>query len=87
MTPDALRGEIAGLLMEHAGQPVDRVALFMFLNTVPGGHYVERYTEAEIGAALGAMLTAGTIEAEEHGPEAPCIYRIAGSKGTRLHIL
>jgi len=87
MSPDALCEEIAGLLMEHAGHPVDRVALFMFLNTVPGGHYAERYTETEIGAALDAMLAAGTIEAEEHGSEAPCIYHIAGSRHTRLPIL
>ena len=59
----AARAEILEILASHAGQPVDYVALFMFLNTVAGGHYEERYGEAELGEAVQALLASGAIEA------------------------
>ena len=55
--------EIVEILASHAGQPVDYVALFMFLNTVAGGHYDERYTEAEIRHSLGRLMASGAVEA------------------------
>jgi len=55
--------EIREILFSHAGQPVDYVALFMFLNTVAGGHYEERYSEAEIGDSLRQLLASGEVEA------------------------
>lgn len=54
--------EIEALLASHAGQPMDYVAVFMFLNTVAGGHYQERFTESEVKAALQALLSAGAVE-------------------------
>lgn len=60
-----LAAEIRDLLASHAGQAVDFVAIYMFLNTVAGGHYEERHSETDIVAALQQMVAAGTIEAWE----------------------
>ncbi|MGH9467873.1 MAG: hypothetical protein ACRD1Y_11020 [Terriglobales bacterium] len=53
--------EIVLLLAAHAGEPVDYVAIVTLLNTVAGGHYEERHTEAEIRAALLHLLLNGRI--------------------------
>jgi hypothetical protein len=58
-----LTAEILELLASHAGQPVDFVALFMFLNTVAGGNYEERYTEADLGQGLRTLLEGQAIVA------------------------
>jgi hypothetical protein len=83
-----LEDAILALLAQHAGQPVDAVALFMFLNTVAGGHYQEVCSEEDLQAALRALLAAGLIEAWRHDrkldPEvevafpgdAPCLFRL-----------
>lgn len=61
--PDlSLRHEIQEILISHAGQPVDFVAIYMFLNTAAGGHFTDRYEEDAIQACLDAMMTAGEIE-------------------------
>jgi|GEM_PF-7070163 len=60
--------EIEALLASHAGQPMDYVAVFMFLNTVAGGHYEERFSEAEVRAGLAQLLGAGVIELSN------CVY-------------
>ena len=57
------RAEILEILASHAGQPVDYLALYMFLNTVAGGHYQERYGAEEIERELRELLHAGAIEA------------------------
>lgn len=63
MAETPLNTEILELLASHSGQPVDYVALFMFLNTVAGGHYEERCTEAKLASALRDLLSTGQIEA------------------------
>lgn len=72
----ALADEIRQILAEHAGQPVDYVALFMFLNTVAGGHYEERHSELEIQSTLLALEQSGLIEAADRGQGGPKIYRL-----------
>ncbi len=61
-----LEDEILRLLAQHAGQPVDAVALFMFLNTVAGGNYEDRCSEGDLQSARRALLAAGLIEAWHH---------------------
>ena len=58
----SLREEITGVLAGHADQPIDYVAVFMFLNTVAGAHYEDRWSEDEIRRELDLMLAAGLIE-------------------------
>lgn len=66
MAPESLlAAEILELLASHAGQPVDFVALFMFLNTVAGGNYQERVTEDELTTCLRGLLASQAIEAWE----------------------
>jgi hypothetical protein len=64
-----LASEVLGLLTAHAGEPMDYVAVFMFLNTTDGGHYEERYGEEAIRAALAELLAAERILAvtDQHG--------------------
>lgn len=72
----ALADEVRQILAEHSGQPVDYVALFIFLNTVGGGHYEERYGEQELLSTLQAMERAGEIEAAAGREGNPKIYRL-----------
>lgn len=84
-----LENEILRLLAQHAGQAVDALALFMFLNTVAGGHYQEFCSEEELQAALRALLAARLVEAWHHDrrldPETEiaipgdvaCVFRLA----------
>ncbi|MGH2344257.1 MAG: hypothetical protein ACRDG4_03460 [Chloroflexota bacterium] len=71
-----LADEIRQILAVHAGQRMDHVALFMFLNTVGGGHYEERYSEEELLSTLDAMLRAGAIAATPGPDGTPKIYRL-----------
>ena len=83
-----LEDEILSLLAQHAGQPVDAAALFMFLNTVAGGHYEDLCSEEDLHAALRALLSSRLIEAWRNDrkldPEtevalpgdAPCVFRL-----------
>lgn len=75
-----LRDEIRQLLAEHAGQRMDFVAIFMFLNTVAGGHYEERCSEEDLRGALAELLAAGEIATELEARGAPgdraCYYRL-----------
>ncbi|MGH9487371.1 MAG: hypothetical protein ACRD04_07245 [Terriglobales bacterium] len=85
----ATSDEIVQLLSVHSGEPVDYVAIVTLLNTVAGGHYEERHSEAAIRAALLALLRckAIVVVAEDAGapppwPEAAsgrttCIFRLA----------
>ena len=57
--PASLDSEILLLLATHAGEPVDYVALFMFLNTVAGGHYEEHRFHA-IGS--GSVVARGSLK-------------------------
>lgn len=59
----ALAAEILQLLAAHAGEPCDYVAVYVFLNTVAGAHYEERYSEAEVRASLRELLASGAVEA------------------------
>lgn len=80
--------EILALFAEHAPQGLDYVSVFMFLNTVAGGHYEERYPEAEIRAALKAALERGWLAPEgdgEAGPR-PGTEPAAGPGAGRLHL-
>ncbi len=63
--------EILALFAEHAPQGLDYVSVFMFLNTVAGGHYEERYPEAEIRAALKAALERGWLARNGEGEAGP----------------
>jgi hypothetical protein len=56
-----LASEVLGLLAAHAGEPMDYVAVFMFLNTTDGGHYADRHGEDAIRAALAELLAAKRI--------------------------
>jgi hypothetical protein len=78
-----LTAEILELLASHAGQPVDFIALFMFLNTVAGGHYEERYSEADLADGLRELLDSGAIQAWENGQLAAPPVTI--SNQSRLH--
>ncbi|TAN21999.1 MAG: hypothetical protein EPN33_10110 [Acidobacteria bacterium] len=80
--------EIVQLLAAHSGEPVDYVAIVTLLNTVAGGHYEERHSEAAIGAALLGLLESGQILAvapEAAAPAPPeqaacgravCVFRL-----------
>ncbi|HXR97583.1 MAG TPA: hypothetical protein VN709_07040 [Terriglobales bacterium] len=57
----SLRDEIVGILAAHAEQPIDYVAIFMFLNTVAGGHYEDRWSETAIRTELDAMMAGGLL--------------------------
>lgn len=71
-----LADQIRLILAEHGGQRMDYVALFMFLNTVGGGHYEERCSEQELLSTLDSMRRTGDIETMP-GPEgSPEIYRL-----------
>ncbi len=86
---NALEDEILQLLAQHAGQPVDAVALFMFLNTVAGGHYEDRCSEETLQAALRSLLASRLVEAWRNDrkldPEteialpgdAQCVFRLS----------
>ena len=58
-----LHREILHILCERPDAPVDYVAIFMFLNTVAGGHYQERATEDELRQALHRLLHDGHVQA------------------------
>jgi hypothetical protein len=68
---DVLGREILQLLAEHYQQPVDGVALYMFLNTVAGGHYEDRFSQEQIDTALQSLLNDGLISAESE-TKPPC---------------
>jgi len=88
MPESPLAAEILQLLASHSGQPVDYVALFMFLNTVAGGHYEERFTEAELAGALRDLLNSGQIEAWEgdHALSAASAPLAAGHPGCHFRL-
>ena len=66
--PDSgLAGEICTLLAGHASEPVDFMALYMFLNTAAGGHFEDRHSENEIAVALLSLLADGSVQAWEDG--------------------
>lgn len=65
------RREIFELLAERGEQsPVDYPAVYILLNSAAGGHYEERFEEAEILTELAQMLAAGEIESRNEGGEA-----------------
>jgi hypothetical protein len=66
-----LEQSILQLLAEHGEAPVDYVALFMFLNTVAGGHYQETHSETAIRGALASLLQRGEISAWAPNGKAP----------------
>ncbi|HUX67657.1 MAG TPA: hypothetical protein VMV31_09220 [Terriglobales bacterium] len=82
----SLPAEILQILATHSDAAVDYVAVFMFLNTVAGGHYEERYPEADIRASLRLLLDQGAVDAWQAGtclpPETvlpgvtPCHFRL-----------
>lgn len=71
MLDPQLRLELLNLLATHTGQPMDFVAIFMFLNTVAGGHYEDRHGEDAIRAALVELVATGAIEATHDGQRLP----------------
>lgn len=73
--------EILLLLSEHGSTGLDYVSLFMFLNTVAGGHYQERWSEPELKTALAAALGRGWIEVRSAEDEAPLPPELAARPG------
>lgn len=69
--PTVLIREILVLLAEHSPQGLDYISIFMFLNTVAGGHYEERYPEAEIRAAVTAVVERGWVAVAGDDGEGP----------------
>lgn len=57
----AVASDVLNLLAAHAGERMDYVAVFMFLNTTDGGHYEDRYGEDAIQAALAELLATERI--------------------------
>jgi hypothetical protein len=68
--------EILQLLAQHSQETVDGVGLFILLNTVAGGHYEERYSEASLTRELrnllaGSLVTAHDSSGAAAGPDSP----------------
>ncbi len=76
------------MLAEHAPEGLDYVSVFMFLNTVAGGHYEERYQEAEIREALKAAVEWGWVAPGGDGEAGPVSGTgpAAGPGAGRLHL-
>lgn len=53
--------EVLQLLAGHAGEPMDFVAIYMLLNTTDGGHYMDRFDDETLRAALDDLLSQGRI--------------------------
>lgn len=74
-------------MSEHAATGLDYVAIFMFLNTVAGGHYQERWTESALQSALAAALAQGWLEVRAAEGESPLPPESAiRPGGPRLHL-
>ncbi|MGH9489234.1 MAG: hypothetical protein ACRD2F_00710 [Terriglobales bacterium] len=84
--PDPTR-QVLALLAEHAATGLDYVSIFIFLNTVPGGHYQETIGAEVLQAVLRAALTRGWIEAGPAEGPTPLSPELAIKPGgARLHL-
>lgn len=84
--PDPAR-QVLALLAEHAATGLDYVSVFIFLNTVAGGHYQETIGEEALQAVLQAALTRGWIEARgAEGPTPLSLELAIKPGGARLHL-
>ncbi len=78
-----LAREILALLAPRNDREMNFPAIYIMLNTAPGGNYQERYSEAEIQRTL-VELVAGGAMAEECNADQIVTYRITAAGRARL---
>lgn len=78
-----LAREILALLAPRNDKETDFPAIYIMLNTAPGGNYQARYNEAEIQRTLVELVAGGAV-AEERNADQIVTYRITAAGRARL---